>query len=51
MANDGQMEELGVAEGGGGTSWVFYLGVVFGLVVIVGCSSCILGLFCVAKSG
>ena len=51
LADEGKMENLGLQEGAGGTSWVFYLGVIFGLIVIISCSSCILGLFCVAKRG
>ena len=49
-ADAGDMKELTTAGEGGGQSWVFYFGVTFGLVTVVGCGACIFGLFCVAKS-
>ena len=50
-AEDGKMEKLGLQAGASGASWVFYMGVTFGLIVIISCSGCILALFCVAKRG
>ena len=46
----GEMKELTTAGEGGGQSWIYYFGLSFGLVTVVGCGACILGLFCVAKS-
>ena len=46
----GEMKELSIAGEGGGQSWVYYFGLTFGLVTVVGCGGCILALFCVARS-
>ena len=51
LAENGKMEKLGMQESAGGAGWVFYMGVTFGLIVIISCSGCILALFCVAKRG
>ena len=48
--NSGEMKELSVVGEGGGHSWIYYFGLVFGLLTVVGCGGCILALFCVART-
>ena len=45
-----KMKELSTVAEGSGHSWIYYFGLTFGLVTVVGCGGCILALFCVART-
>ena len=48
--SDDKMKELSTVAEASGHSWIFYAGLTFGLLTVVGCSGCILALFCVART-
>ena len=48
--SDDKMKELSTVAEGSGHSWIYYFGLTFGLVTVVGCGGCILALFCVART-
>ena len=48
--SDDEMKQLSTVAEGSGHSWIFYAGLSFGLVTVVGCSACIIALYCVART-
>ena len=48
--SDDKMKELSTVAEASGHSWIYYFGLTFGLLTVVGCSGCILALFCVART-
>ena len=48
--SDDKMKQLSTVAEASGHSWIFYAGLTFGLVTVVGCSGCIIALYCVART-